>query len=218
MTTGRRDYGQFCGLAAGLKIVGERWTFLVIRELMINPARFNEILENLPGIGPNLLADRLRMLTEHGVIEQLPVPGDARGRLYRLTEAGQELRRPLLALAKWGMRFLDEDDRAGVVRADWAFLAIQAMIVEDKIPDVDQVYEFRVGENIFTIKVHGGEVGFQRGSVSLPDLTIRCDPDTFVRIGARMLTPFDAIVAGDVKIEGEAEVIHRCTRMLGLTA
>src|ERR1041384_4723525 len=115
---GKRDYGQFCGLAAGLNIVGERWTFLIVRELMISPVRFNEMIENLPGIGPNLLSERLRTLVEHGVIEQFPVPGDARGRLYQLTELGRELRGPLLALARWGMGFLGEED-GGAVRAEW---------------------------------------------------------------------------------------------------
>jgi putative sterol carrier protein len=105
-----------------------------------------------------------------------------------------------------------------VVRAEWGFLAVQAMIVEEQIPQVDESYEFRVGGHVFVVRVEGGRVSFRRGAATLPDLVITCDPDTFVRIGARLLTPFDAIVAGDVKIEGAPEVIHRCTRMLGLTA
>src|SRR5262245_15559584 len=140
---GKRGYGQFCGLAAGLNIVGERWTLLIVRELLVGPVRFNELVENMPGIGPNLLAERLRMLTEHGVIEQRPVAGDGRGRLYQLTDLGQELRGPLLGLAKWGMGFLDAGDSSGVVRAEWSFVAIQAMLDEDRVPDVDEVYEFR---------------------------------------------------------------------------
>lgn len=214
---GRRDYGQFCGLAAGLGIVGERWTFLILRELLYAPARYNALLENLPGIGPNLLAARLRMLTEHEVIEQLPVPGDSRGRLYKLSELGEQLRAPVLGLAKWGMQFLTEADSKKVVRDEWGFLAVQSMIIEEHIPaDVSEVYEFRVGERSFAIEVDHGSVALRPGSASLPDLTITCDAYTFIRIGARLLTPFDAIVTGDVKVDGDPEVIHRCTRMLGL--
>jgi DNA-binding HxlR family transcriptional regulator len=216
--TGKRGYGQFCGLAAGLDIVGERWTLLIIRELMVGPVRFTELVENLPGIGPNLLAERLRMLTEHGVIAHGPVAGDGRGKLYQLTELGQELRGPLVGLAKWGMGFLDDGDSSGVVRAEWSFLAVQAMIVEDQIPDVAEVYEFRVGDHVFAIEVRGGAVTFHRGPVPLPDLTITSDPDTFVRIAARMITPFDALVTGDIKIVGEPDTIRRCSRMLGLTS
>jgi DNA-binding HxlR family transcriptional regulator len=214
----KRDYGQFCGLAAGLNVVGERWTLLIIRDLLIAPMRFNGLLENLPGIGPNLLADRLRMLTEHQVIEQLPVEGDSRGKLYKLSPIGEQLRVPVLALAKWGMQFLTEMDSKKVVRDEWGFLAIQSMIIDEHIPaDVDEAYEFRVGEQCFAIKVHNGAATFHAGSVPLPNLTITCDAETFIRIGARMLTPFDAIVTGAVKVDGEPEVIHRCTRMLGLS-
>lgn len=214
---GKRDYGQFCGLAAGLNVIGERWTLLIIREMLISPVRFNEMIDNLPGIGPNLLSDRLRSLTEHGVIEHAPVPGDGRGKLYQLTEAGRELRAPLLQLARWGMSFLDENDSDGVVRAEWGFLAVQAMINEDAIPDVDEVYEFRVGDHTFAIEVKSGQVAFTRGGSADPDLVITSDPDTFVRIGARLTTPFSAIATGNVKIEGDVEAIHRCTHMLGLT-
>lgn len=213
---GKRDYGQFCGLAAGLNIIGERWTLLIVRELLISPSRFNELSENLPGIGPNLLAERLRTLTEHKLIEQVSVVGDGRGKLYQLTDLGQELRGPLLGLAKWGMQFLSADDRDGEVRAEWGFLAVQAMVVEERIPDLDENYEFRVGDQVFTVGVGNREVTFGRGEHPGADLVITTDPDTFVRIGARMLTPFEALAAGEMKIEGSSESIHRCTRMLGL--
>jgi DNA-binding HxlR family transcriptional regulator len=214
---GKRDYGQFCGLAAGLNVVGERWTLLIVRELLIGPVRFSEMIDNLPGIGPNLLADRLRGLAEQGVIEQLPVPGDGRGKLYLLTERGQELRAPLLSLAKWGMQFLGEGDRDGSVRAEWGFVAVQAMVIPERIPDVDESYEFRVGDRAFTVEVSGGEVSYRLGAGMDPALVITSDPETFVRIGARMISPFDALAAGEIKIEGAAEAVQRCTRMLGLS-
>ncbi|WP_447002701.1 winged helix-turn-helix transcriptional regulator [Saccharothrix isguenensis] len=213
---GKRDYGQFCGLAAGMNVIGERWTLLVIRELLIGPSRFNEMIDNLPGIGPNLLAERLKTLTEHGVIEQVPVPGDGRGKFYQLTELGRQLSGPVLSLTKWGLSFLDESASTGVVRPEWGFLAVQAMVVETEIPDIDEVYEFRVGDQAFTIAVKAGEVAFSRGQAEQPDLVITSDPDTFVRIGARLITPFAAIATGRVSIEGQPEAIQRCTRMLGL--
>ena len=215
----KRDYDQFCGLAAGLNIVGERWTLLIIRELLIAPTRFNGLIDNLPGIGPNLLTDRLRMLTEHRVIEPIAVPGDSRGKMYRLTEVGEQLRAPVLGLAKWGMQFLEPEDSTKAVRDEWGFLAIQSMIIEESIPTgVDEIYEFRVGAHCFAIEVRDGSVAFHAGSVSVPDLTITCDAETFIRIGARMLSPFDAIITGAVKVDGDPDVIHRCTRLLGLTA
>ncbi|GAB2967666.1 winged helix-turn-helix transcriptional regulator [Saccharothrix stipae] len=214
--SGRRDYGQFCGMAAGLNIIGERWTLLIVRELLIGPVRFNEMIDNLPGIGPNLLSERLRSLSDHGVIEQLPVPGDGRGKLYQLTDAGRELRGPLLALARWGMAFLDDHDDADAMRAEWGFLAVQAMIIEDRVPDVDEVYEFRVGDQAFAVEVADRKLGFSRGRADRPNLLVTCAPDTFIRIGARLTTPFEALATGGVKIEGPTDVIQRCVRMLGL--
>jgi DNA-binding HxlR family transcriptional regulator len=214
---GKRDYGQFCGLAAGLNIVGERWTLLIIRELLISPVRFNEIMENLPGMGPNLLAERLRALTEQGVIEQLPVPGDGRGKLYRLSPLGEQLRGSLLGLAKWGMQFLAENDRDGEVRAEWGFLAVQAMVLPDRIPDIDENYEFRVGDDVFTVEVRDGAVKFLRGGTPAPALVITSDPETFVSIGARMVSPFEALAGGSMKFEGSPEALQRCSRMLGLS-
>ncbi|MFJ6573603.1 winged helix-turn-helix transcriptional regulator [Streptomyces sp. NPDC091292] len=212
-----REYGQFCGLATGLDVIGERWTLLVVRELLIGPARFNGLLHNLPGIGPNLLTDRLRMLTERGVVEQTSLAGDGRARLYRLTETGEELRYPVLGLARWGLSFLDKSDTDGETRAEWGFLAVQAMIVQEAIPDVDEVYEFKVSDQIFQILVHGGEVTFERGEVQEPALTIECDAKTFVQVGARMISPFQAIATGDVRIKGDPEAVLRCSLMLGLT-
>ncbi|MFI1016661.1 winged helix-turn-helix transcriptional regulator [Streptomyces sp. NPDC020965] len=211
-----REYGQFCGLAAGLDIIGERWTLLVVRELLIGPARFNGLLQNLPGIGPNLLTDRLRMLTERGVVKQSSVAGDGRARLYGLTEAGEELRFPVLGLARWGLSFLDSSDADGESRAEWGFLAVQAMIVRDEIPDVDDVYEFKVSDETFQIHVRDGEVFFERGAVDEPALTIECDAKTFIRVGAGMLSPFQAIATGDVRIKGEPDAVLRCSLMLGL--
>jgi DNA-binding HxlR family transcriptional regulator len=215
VVAGKRDYGQFCGLAAGLNVVGERWTLLVVRELLVSPARFNEIMDNLPGIGPNLLAERLRMLVEAGVIEQLPVAGDGRGKLYQLTARGQELRAPLLALARWGMSFLGAEDGTGVVRPKWAFLAIQAMVDESTVPDVHEVYEFRIGGESYLIEVKEGEATFAAGGAPDPDLVVEGDPHTFVRLGARLVTPFIAIATGRVRIEGKPEAIQRCTQLLG---
>ncbi|XVS61675.1 winged helix-turn-helix transcriptional regulator [Actinosynnema sp. CA-299493] len=212
----RRNYGQFCGLAAGVGVIGERWTLLIVRELLISPQRFGSLSDNLPGIGPNLLIERLRALGEAGVIEQRPVAEDKRGRSYRLTEVGEGLRPVVLTIAKWGMGFLRESDAEETVRAEWGFLALQSMVERDRIPDVDETYEFRVDDRNFTIEVRGGDIAFVPGPATEPDLTLTCAADTFVRIGARLLTPLDAIATGEVKVDGDVEVVERCTRMLGL--
>lgn len=214
----KRHYGQFCGLAAALDIIGERWTLLIVRELLISPARFSQITENLPGIGPNLLTDRLKFLSERGLIESCPVPGDARGKQYRLTPLGESLRPSLLSLAKWGMKFLTEEDAAfGISRAAWGFLAVQAMIDESQLPDIDESYEFRVDGEVFHIEVARGKALARRGAAESPALIVHTDAATFIRIGAEMLTPFDAVVSAELKIDGDPKAVARCTRLIGLS-
>jgi DNA-binding HxlR family transcriptional regulator len=214
----RRQYGQFCGLAAALDIIGERWTLLIVRELMISPARFSQISENLPGIGPNLLTDRLKFLSERGLIESCPVPGDARGKQYRLTSVGEALRPSLLMLARWGMQFLTEEDAvSGISRAAWGFLAVQAMIDESKLPEIDESYEFRVDGEVFHIAVANGRALARRGPAEDPAIVVNTAAATFVRIGAKMLTPFDAVVSAELKIDGDPKAVARCTRLIGLS-
>jgi DNA-binding HxlR family transcriptional regulator len=214
--TAKRDYGQFCGLAAGLNILGERWTLLIIRELLIDTARFSELLESLRGIGPNLLTERLRSLEKNGIVAQVPVPDDLRGRYYRLTDRGEELRQPVLGLARWGMPYLHERDAHGTVRADWGFLAVQAMVRPEHIPDHHERYLFAVDDRSFTIEVDRGQATYSRRRPAEPDLTMTTDAETFIRIGARMLSPLEALVKGSLRMDGDIDVIQRCSAMLGL--
>jgi DNA-binding HxlR family transcriptional regulator len=214
----RRRYGQFCGLAAALDVVGERWMLLIVRELLIGPARFNDLLNNLPGIGPNLLSARLRSLQQAGLVEQLRLEADGRGRQYCLTAAGQELRAVVLPLAHWGMRQLNEQHAAhDEARADWGFLAVQAMIHEAEAPDVNEVYEFRIDDRVFHIAVHDGVATSERGPGNNPAMVAQTDATTFVKIGAQLISPLTAVLAGDLKITGDTAAVQRCTTLLGLT-
>ncbi|MFF5125612.1 winged helix-turn-helix transcriptional regulator [Streptomyces syringium] len=214
---GKRNYGQFCGLAAGLDVVGERWTLLIVRELLIGPARFNEILGNLPGLGPNLLTERLRALDERGVLESAAVPGDGRGRQYRLTPRGEQLREPMLMLARWGMAFLCEADATtGVVRPAWGILAVQAMIHGRPVPAVEESYEFRVADETFHIEVADGRAVTRRGPAAEPALVATTDAETFVSIGAGTRTPFEALLSGRLRIEGDPQAVRRCVEFMGL--
>src|SRR5438105_13047677 len=94
-----KTYGQMCPLARSLDVLGERWTLLVIRELLLGPKRFKHLLAALPAIGSNRLSDRLKGLEEAGVIRKSTLPAPAAVAVYELTPAGERLRAPLIALA-----------------------------------------------------------------------------------------------------------------------
>src|SRR6266540_2349588 len=101
-----RRYGQTCGIAHALDLVGERWALLVVRELLLGPKRFTDLREGLPGIGANVLASRLRELESAGVVQRRTLPAPAAATVYELTEYGRELEEPLLAFGRWGAKTL----------------------------------------------------------------------------------------------------------------
>ena len=105
-----KTYGQMCPLARSLDVLGERWTMLVIRELLLGPKRFKHLLAVLPAIGSNRLSERLRGLEEAGIIRKSTLPPPAAVAVYELTEEGERLRDPLIALGLWGLD-LPVDDR-----------------------------------------------------------------------------------------------------------
>src|SRR5581483_3423202 len=90
-TATRRSYRQYCGVARALDVVGERWTLLIIRDLLLGPRRYKDLLEGLPGIGTNLLADRLKELERHGIVRRTVLPPPAGSTVYELTDLGSAL-------------------------------------------------------------------------------------------------------------------------------
>jgi DNA-binding HxlR family transcriptional regulator len=210
----KRNYAQYCGLASALDIIGERWTLLIVRELLLGPRRYGELLADLPGIGTNLLADRLKFLVEQGLLTKPAL----RDQGYELTELGRQLREPVLMLAKWGMHFLGERDSAQEVRSQWGFLAVQAMIDQSRIAaDIDETYEFQVDDTVFHVRVSGGHAEAVEGPAEVtPAMVARTDARTFVEIGARRCTPFEALASGRLSMTGDPDTVLRASSLLGL--
>jgi DNA-binding HxlR family transcriptional regulator len=211
----RRDYRQYCGLAVALDVLGERWTLLIVRELLFGPRRYSELLAELPGIGTNLLAERLKFLVERGVLRHAASEGNERA--YELTELGEQLREPVLGLARWGLAQLKPPTGDELMRPHWGFLAVQSMMDAAHAPEVDEAYEFHVDDAVFHIRVRDGLPGaFQGASPDTPTMTAHVDAATFLEIGAKHLSPFEALVSGRLTIDGDPTAIMRCSALLGL--
>ncbi|PZG09388.1 HxlR family transcriptional regulator [Micromonospora craterilacus] len=213
----RRTYGQQCGLAFALDVVGERWTLLIVRELLVRPRRYRDLLDALPGIGTNLLADRLAFLTEAGIIH--PIDAERRTAGYALTELGEKLREPVLVLARFGLTLLAEQPgqlRAPVTRASWAVLAIESM-VDPARALTDEVYEFDIEGEVFHVRVGDGEVRTVSGTAGA-DATLRVvtDARTFFDLGSGAIEPVEAVVSGAVSVTGPPAAMPRCLYLLGL--
>src|SRR5215470_18393749 len=101
-----RSYNQYCAVARSLDVIGERWTLLIIRDLLVGPKRYKDLLDGLPGIGTNLLAARLRDLEKAGIVRRTLLPPPAASTVYELTEVGRALEPAIFAIGRWGARFL----------------------------------------------------------------------------------------------------------------
>ena len=123
----RRSYEQYCSLARTLDLVGERWTLLVVRELMLGPKRFADLLDGLPGIGRNLLTDRLRHMEAEHLVARRQLPAPAPARVYELTPDGRALGPALAALGRWGIERLDPPPATAVFRPGWAMFPLAYM-------------------------------------------------------------------------------------------
>ena len=214
----RRTYQQYCGLAAALDVLGERWTLLIVRELLIRPRRYRDLLADLPGIGTNLLAERLKFLIDEGLVRQRELGGGSKRQAYELTEKGEALRPVVLGLARWGMESVGDLSAEYAVRPSWAFLAVEAMIDPDQVPGVDEQYEFRVDDEVFHIDVRDGAARALAGPADDPAMVATTDAATFVQIGGGRLSPLAATVSGKLVLEGDIDVVLRCCALLGLEA
>lgn len=212
---GKRSYDQHCTVARALDVVGERWTLLLVRELLTGPKRFKDLLAGLPGIGTNLLAARLKALGGHGIVRRATLPPPAGSDVYELTELGRSLEPVVLALSRWGSRLMEEEPREGDdVRPAWAAMALRSLF-EPEADGPREVYEFRIDGETFHLRVEEGTVEARQGAADAPDVVASGGAGDFLALTAGRLSPEGALGSGRVRVEGEPEAVARCVRMLG---
>jgi DNA-binding HxlR family transcriptional regulator len=171
-----RSYGQYCSLARALDIIGDRWTLLIVRELLLRPCRYRDLQDGLPGIPTNLLAARLRQLETDGVLTH-----DDRG-LYTLTAWGQHLAEPMHALARWGAPLMTEMEDGDTFRSDWLDFPVQFIFGGWDEGRPAFTAEIRADDAPVTMESVGGEVRFRPGPAVAPDLVLTGRPDVIVGI------------------------------------
>ena len=212
----KRSYNQHCAIARALDTLGERWTLLVIRELLSGPKRFKDLLEGLPGIGTNLLAARLKDLEGEGLLCRKTLPPPAGSTVYELTEHGREIEPVLVGLARWGLGRLDAPRPGDVFRPVWAVQAMKATFRPEAARGVRETYEFRVGEDVFHVRVEDGASEPRYGAAWSPDLIVTTDADTFLALVSGELEPEEASRSGVFEVEGDPEALIRCREIFGL--
>lgn len=171
MTTDRKSYQQICPLATALDVVGDRWTMLILRELLGGSARFQDLRDGLPGIATNLLSDRLRRLEQDGIVRRVQAQGSA---LYTLTSRGADIRPALEALGWWGAR-LERVAPAAYERSIRAIaMALQSVLVRagDSLPSERFVVELEVDGEYVEIVLDQRPTVIARPSIE-PDARVR---------------------------------------------
>ena len=137
---GKRIYKQNCALARASDVIGERWTLLLLRDLLVSPMRFNELLESEKGMGSNLLAARLKDLEAADIVERRARNGHSR--VYALTERGRALEPAILALIRWGLTHGPGNVEGDHHRDDWDLLALKALFQPERVEDLSVTVQF----------------------------------------------------------------------------
>jgi DNA-binding HxlR family transcriptional regulator/putative sterol carrier protein len=212
----RRSYRQYCAMARALDVLGERWTLLIVRELLTGPKRFKDLLDGLPGIGTNLLAGRLKELEGEGLLRRTTLPPPAGSAVYELTGRGRDLEPVLMGLARWGVDLLGQPRPGEAFKPAWAAQAMKATFRPEAARWVRETYEFRVGEDVFHVRVDDGVSEPEYGPGWEPDLILKTDPDTFLELVSGRIEASDAIEAGRLDVEGDAEALARAGEIFGL--
>jgi DNA-binding HxlR family transcriptional regulator len=204
----KRTYGDGCGIAHALDLVGERWALLVVRELLLGPKRFTDLRAGLPNASPNVLAGRLRELMDARVVTQRKLPPPAASQVYELTSYGRELEPIVLALGRWGLRSPDIDELAAV-SADSAMLALLTSTAGHDLGDTPTV-QISFGQATFAVRVVAGTVEVTRGPVERPAAELVTDPRTFLSLLGGDLSLTEA----DASVSGRADVLERLLHAL----
>lgn len=179
-----KTYNQYCGLAKALDRIGDRWTMLIVRELLLGPRRYTQIRSALPGIATNLLADRLRELQAEGVIERAGTDG-----AYELTELGRGLEPIIHGLVRWGANWMGPRETGEAFRPEWLAVALAALLPKRR------GIKLQVNAGETTLNIKGGRVSL--GSVERPAALIEGSPEMVLGVAAGQLPLAVLKITGD---------------------
>jgi DNA-binding HxlR family transcriptional regulator len=205
-----RSYNQFCALAYALDIIGERWTLLIIRELLAGPRRFKDLMDGLPGISTNLLCERLRRLEEQGIVGRRVLPPPAGSTVYELAPLGQSLEKAVLELGRWGSQFLPASlEGIALPSLGATTLAIKAFFHPEQAHGVHETYELHLDNELLQVQVRDGELHVQQGNALKPDAVFHTAMPVFMGLFSGQMEAEEAISAGLIRIEGEPAALNR---------
>lgn len=204
-----RTYGQFCGFARAVEIVGERWAMLLVRDLLVGPKRFGELQRGLPKIPTNILTARLKELEAAGIVQRRASTQPGGGVLYELTPRGAELEQAVLALGRWGAKnLLDAPRPDEIVTNDSMIMALRTTFQPQNAKGVRASYELRMGPVVIHARINNGKIETGAGPLPDADLIIEAGP-ALKSVMTGETSPREAIANKSVHIVGDPVLFDR---------
>jgi DNA-binding HxlR family transcriptional regulator/putative sterol carrier protein len=207
----KRTYGDRCGIAHALDLVGERWALLIVRDLLLGPKRFTDLQTGLAGAGPNVLAQRLRELEAIGVLGRRTLPPPSGARVYELTEWGAQLGSVLTMLGRWGARAPVPPAPGSVISADSAMVKLCDGFQADEDRPWTAAYEIRLGHDSFALHVEDGRLAqaFRGQPRERPDAVIEASAAALDAILGGRQSAEDAQAEGELSLAGDGAAALR---------
>jgi DNA-binding HxlR family transcriptional regulator len=213
-----KSYEQYCPVARALDVLGERWTLLVVRDLLMGPKRYTDLREGLPGIATDLLTARLRTLESTGFVARRKLPRPAPATVYELTESGRRLGPAVLALGQVGLALLGAPEPDEDVRAERLVLSLRLSFRADVQPDLTEAYVLRIDGEPFTVAIADGVVSTSPGTAPGAAMSLTTDARTLVALLRGDLTAAAALTRGSAELEGDRHALERFVDMFAYPA
>lgn len=203
------SYHQYCPVAHALDLVGDRWTLLIIRDLLTGPKRFVDLQTGLPGLGTNILTARLKGLEQNGVVARRFLPPPAASAVYELTAYGSKLEESLTALAHWGAQSLGSLQPDQVIEPDAVMMALYGLFKAGKALEGSAIYEIRCEDErfprVFSVRVREKSVEVTQGGAATPDIIMHLHVETLYALSGQQMSLQEAITSGKVSLEGSEQ-------------
>jgi DNA-binding HxlR family transcriptional regulator len=212
-----RRYRHYCPVARALDVAGERWTLLIVRELLLGPRRFTDLADGLPGIGSSVLTTRLKELEQSGLVVKRTVPPPAASVVYELTDQARGLGPVLAALANWGVNLLGRPDEDDEIRSSWLVLGL-AVTAEPDPRISDATYELRIDDETFSIRTRNGRLQPAHGPAPAADATITMTKRTLAAIASGGLDVESRRAERLIAVDGDSTGAQRLLESLRRSA
>ncbi|MEN2417546.1 winged helix-turn-helix transcriptional regulator [Streptomyces rimosus] len=204
----RRSYDHYCAAARALDAVGDRWTLLIVRELLAGPRRYTDLHADLPGISTDVLASRLKDMEREELAARHRLPPPAASYVYELTPRGRQLQPVLTALAEWGAPDLPDRRPTDAVRAHWHALPLLRLLTE-AAGGLAGVVDVVLDSGTFHLRTGGGFPLYGDGAAEKADARVTLRSDACEALVGGRLTFGEGVGSGRIEVEGEGELAER---------